>query len=477
MTCQSHAGFVGQVGAVVLPAISPSSLQGALGGPSVDLSQFWATVRSHGISWYSASPAIHHRIMDYEDSYVQWGSPALRFVAVSSAAVIPGPLVDLLRSTLNTDVVPVYCSTYAGGMEILTASLPRRSLADDVGAATYSVGIVARLSPDENDSASVVVRVLDEESREVLQATGPGRLRVVASTKTLSATWIQGTEGYSPCVSRTQDGEEGIEIDTGMTGYTDVDGYVYILGQRAPVICTENDIVSCAEVYSRLSDLPSLRAYKMLVLPVPAADHDQVACVVLSARSSEDESRIREAEDHVLLTDIQLHLESKGGLKPHWFPKGVVLIEDEAQFDLVKGLSSQSQTKAAQGLPIPLLEKNRAQLFRVRQTNLVDVGAELSSESCAPQLTARSESIGMEAMVESYALSLGRGSSTRSATVLSRQPSRLTSVGRTYSAETLLHVQDLVIAAMSDVLGLSASTKAGLDGRSQFFELGRLTLD
>jgi acyl-CoA synthetase (AMP-forming)/AMP-acid ligase II len=220
--------------------------------------RFWTQAREHGMTWYSASPTPHQKLMARLDE----PPSTLRFVRSCSSALTPEMMRDV-EARLGVPMVEAYGMTEATHQMTSNPLPPAERRPGSVGV-----------------SAGAAVRIVDDAGRDVppgqpgeVAVTGPGL-----------------TPGY---LGNEQANAESFFDGWFRTGDIGVlnDGYLELKGRRKEMINRGGENISPYEVEAVLLTHPLVS--EAVAFSVPDAKYGErvAAAVVLGGELSADELR------------------------------------------------------------------------------------------------------------------------------------------------------------------------------------------
>jgi oxalate---CoA ligase len=220
--------------------------------------RFWDQAREHRMTWYSASPTPHQKLLARLDE----PPPTLRFVRSCSSALSAEMMRDA-EARLGVPMVEAY------GMTENTHQMTSNPL-PPAERRPGSVGV----------SAGATVRVVDDAGRDV-PAGEPGEVA------------IRGP-GLTPGYLNNDKANAESFVDgwfrTGDIGVLD-GGYLELKGRRKEMINRGGEKISPAEVEAVLVSHPHVAEAVAFSVPDPKYGERVAAAVVLSADVSTDELR------------------------------------------------------------------------------------------------------------------------------------------------------------------------------------------
>ena len=220
--------------------------------------RFWAQAREHGMTWYSASPTPHQKLLARLDE-----PPAtLRFVRSCSSALSP-ELMREVESRLGVPIVEAYGMTEATHQMTSNPLPPAERRAGSVGV-----------------PAGAEVRVVDDGGRDV-PAGEPGEvaIRGPGLTPGYLANERANAEAFFDGWFRT--GDIGVLEDR----------YLHLKGRRKEMINRGGENISPHEVEAVLASHPLVAEAVAFSVPDPKYGERVAAAVVLDGEVSAEELR------------------------------------------------------------------------------------------------------------------------------------------------------------------------------------------
>jgi acyl-CoA synthetase (AMP-forming)/AMP-acid ligase II len=220
--------------------------------PKFSASRFWSDVQTHGATWYSAVPTIHH-VLAAEGTPSKHG---LRF-ARSCSSPLPVPLQRDLEAQLGVPLLQAYGMSEAAHQMASNPLPPKESRAGTVGLAT---GVdVAVLDPDWN-------QVPAGQEGEIA-VRGPSVIEGYLDNEEANVT--QFRDGW---------------FRTGDSGSVSADGYIELHGRLKELINRGGEKISPYEVEDVLLTHPGVA--EAVVFAAPDAKYgEQVAAAVVPGDS------------------------------------------------------------------------------------------------------------------------------------------------------------------------------------------------
>ncbi|WP_250280437.1 AMP-binding protein [Frankia sp. CiP1_Cm_nod2] len=210
---------------------------------------FWTMIRNHQVTWINGVPSVV-ALLAMDPRAAQARDCRVRFVR-SASAPLPVPVLQAFEEATGVPVLETYGMAEAGGL--ITANPPRG--AGKPGSVGLPVGSEVRVVDDE------AMPCPPQEAGRV-QIRGPGVIRAYAGPA--------GADSFTP------DGW----LDTGDTGFTDTDGYLYLTGRGDGMINRGGEKVSPREVEEVLLADPRVRRAVVVGRPDAVLGEVPVALVV-----------------------------------------------------------------------------------------------------------------------------------------------------------------------------------------------------
>lgn len=186
-------------------------------------SQFWPTVTSRNVNWYTAVPTIQQILLSRADQdYPKENPPKLRFIRSCSSSLAP-VILERLEKAFHSPVVEAYAMTEASHM-MTSNMLPNKGKrkAGTVGMKTGNLELTIR----------------DDGNKDV----GVNKIGQVC---------IKGpnvTNGYKNRPEANKEAFEGGWFHTGDQGMLDEDGYLILTGRIKELINRGGEKISPLEV-------------------------------------------------------------------------------------------------------------------------------------------------------------------------------------------------------------------------------------
>ncbi|MDM0032893.1 non-ribosomal peptide synthetase [Variovorax sp. J22P271] len=257
----SHAQ--GLIVGLLAPLAAGSSVVCA---PAFEAGAFLRWVRDFRPTWYTASPAVHHAIVEAASRHGTEIPPhALRLVRSSSSS-LDADLQDRLEALWGVPVIQAYGITETAG-QLASNPLPPR---------VRKPGSVGR-------PVGVELRVADEGG----QALPPGQQGAVM------ARGPSVFEGYEDSPDARADMFQDGWFRTGDLGWFDADGYLFLAGRSKEIINRGGEKISPFEVEQALLRLPGVAQAVAFAVAHPTLGEDVHAAVVPAAGSEVAAQQLR----------------------------------------------------------------------------------------------------------------------------------------------------------------------------------------
>lgn len=216
---------------------------------------FWSTVREHGVTWYSAVPAIHQLLMTrHRGDQRPPGSEQLRFIRSCSSALSPSQMMELERK-FGVPVLEAYGMTEAAHQMASNPLGPGERRPGSVGCAT-----------------GVSIAILNEQGEHL--PTGEKGEVCIKGPNVFS-----GYEGNPEAnVTSFTNGW----FRTGDQGFLDVDGFLTLAGRIKELINRGGEKISPLEVDEALLTHPSVSEAVSFSVPDRVYGEEVAAAVVLN---------------------------------------------------------------------------------------------------------------------------------------------------------------------------------------------------
>lgn len=252
----------------IISALLSSVLAGAsvVCTPGFHVPKFFEWLEEFRPTWYTATPTMHHAILERAEANHSTITCPLRFIR-SAAAPLPSQVMIELERVFNAPVIESYGMTEASA-QITSNPLPPRKRK------TGTVGV----------SAGPEVTIMDEKGRllpqcEIGEIVIRGENVMHGYENNPSANKIAFTNGW---------------FRTGDQGYLDQDNYLFITGRLKEIINRGGENISPREVDEVLMDHPAVTQAITFAVPHATLGEDVAAAVVLRDNASVTEREIRE---------------------------------------------------------------------------------------------------------------------------------------------------------------------------------------
>ena len=227
--------------------------------PRFDPLSFWATVREHHVTWYSAVPTIHQILLARtRASKRPSGSEQLRFIRSCSAA-LPAAMMLELEDRFDVPVLQAYGMTEAAH-QMASNPLSGERKPGSVGCAT---GLEIAILDDDG-------KELPENERGEVCIKGPNVFSGYEDNPDANAASF--TRGW---------------FRTGDQGFLDQDGYLTLLGRIKELINRGGEKVSPQEIDEVLIAHPSVAEAVCFAVPDRVYGEEVAAAVVLHQPETE----------------------------------------------------------------------------------------------------------------------------------------------------------------------------------------------
>ena len=242
--------------------------------PGFNALQFFALLKAHQPTWYTAVPTMHQAILSRaERNRETMEATRLRFIRSSSASLPPQVMSDLEKA-FSAPVIEAYGMTEAAHQMASNPLPPGNRKPGSVGvAAGPEIGIMAEsggllLAP--GDIGEVVIR-------------GPNV-----------------TPGYQNNPEANAAAFAGGWFRTGDQGFLDKDKFLRLTGRLKEIINRGGEKISPREVDEVLLDHPAISQVVTFAIPHPKLGEDVAAAVVLEENADATEQDIRKfASEHL----------------------------------------------------------------------------------------------------------------------------------------------------------------------------------
>ena len=257
----SHAQ--GLIVGLLAPLAAGSSVVCA---PAFDAASFLRWVRDFRPTWYTASPAVHHAIVEFASQHrAQIPPHALRLVRSSSSG-LGTDLQDRIEALWGVPVIQAYGITETTG-QLASNPLPPR---------VRKPGSVGR-------AVGVELRVIDASG----QPLPPGLQGAVM------ARGPSVFEGYEDAAASSADMFQDGWFRTGDLGWLDAEGYLFLTGRSKELINRGGEKISPFEIEQALLRLPGVAQAAAFAVPHPTLGEDVHAAVVPAPGSKVEAQQLR----------------------------------------------------------------------------------------------------------------------------------------------------------------------------------------
>ena len=223
---------------------------------------FWATVRDHRVSWYSAVPTIHQVLLSRSKPGTKpAGAEQLRFIRSCSAALAPQTMSDM-EERFGAPVLEAYGMTEAAHQMASNPLPPGSRKAGSVGQGT---GVSIAILNDAGD----------------LLATG--------ETGEVSIKGPNVFNGYEGNPKANAESFTSGWFRTGDQGYLDDDGYLRLTGRIKELINRGGEKISPLEIDALLLTHPAVAEAVCFGIPDRVYGEAVAAAVVLNGSATEAE--------------------------------------------------------------------------------------------------------------------------------------------------------------------------------------------
>jgi len=220
---------------------------------------FWATVREHGATWYSAVPTIHQVLLTRARGTRPSGAEQLRFIRSCSASLAPQLMADM-EATFGAPVLEAYGMTEAAHQMASNPLPPRAHKAGSVGRGT-----------------AVEIAILDEAGN-VLPPGATGEVSIKGPN-------VFG--GYEGNAEANAESFTNGWFRTGDQGTLDDEGYLTLVGRIKELINRGGEKISPREVDETLLQHPAVAEACCFGIPDRVYGEGVAAAVVLKETATE----------------------------------------------------------------------------------------------------------------------------------------------------------------------------------------------
>jgi len=229
--------------------------------PKFNPLSFWATVREHRATWYSAVPTIHQVLLSRAKGARPPCAEQLRFIRSCSAALAPQTMTDI-EERFGVPVLEAYGMTEAAHQMASNPLPPGTRKAGSVGCGT-----------------AVEIAILNEAG-ELLPSGATGEVS------------IKGPNVFSGYEGNAEANAESFSnrwFRTGDQGYLDNEGYLTLVGRIKELINRGGDKISPREVDDALLTHGSVAEAVCFGIPDQVYGEEVAAAVVLKESATEKE--------------------------------------------------------------------------------------------------------------------------------------------------------------------------------------------
>jgi len=220
---------------------------------------FWATVREHGATWYSAVPTIHQVLLSRAKGTRPAGAEQLRFIRSCSASLAPQLMADM-EATFGAPVLEAYGMTEAAHQMASNPLPPHAHKAGSVGRGT-----------------AVEIAILDEA----------GNILPPGATGEVSIKGPNVFDGYEGNAEANAESFANGWFRTGDQGTLDDEGYLTLVGRIKELINRGGEKISPREVDETLLQHPAVAEACCFGIPDRVYGEGVAAAVVLKETATE----------------------------------------------------------------------------------------------------------------------------------------------------------------------------------------------
>ena len=229
--------------------------------PRFDALSFWATVREHQVTWYSAVPTIHQILLTRSRRSMRpSGSEQLRFIRSCSAA-LPAAMMLELEDKFGVPVLQAYGMTEAAH-QIASNPLCGDRKPGSVGCAT-----------------GVEIAILDNDGEQLSRGQ---RGEVCIKGSNVFSGYEDNPDANAASFTRGW-------FRTGDQGFLDQDGYLTLLGRIKELINRGGEKISPQEIDEVLIAHASVAEAVCFAVPDPMYGEEVAAAVVLNQPETEND--------------------------------------------------------------------------------------------------------------------------------------------------------------------------------------------
>ncbi|HSB09725.1 MAG TPA: acyl--CoA ligase [Blastocatellia bacterium] len=227
--------------------------------PKFNPLSFWATVRDHRVSWYSAVPTIHQVLLSRSKPGTKpGGSEQLRFIRSCSAALAPYTMSEM-EERFGAPVLEAYGMTEAAHQMASNPLPPASRKAGSVGRGT-----------------GVSIAILNDA----------GDLLAAGETGEVSIKGPNVFGGYEGNPKANAEAFTGGWFRTGDQGYLDDDGYLRLTGRIKELINRGGEKISPLEIDAVLLTHPAVAEAVCFGIPDRVYGEAVAAAVVLKGTAT-----------------------------------------------------------------------------------------------------------------------------------------------------------------------------------------------
>jgi acyl-CoA synthetase (AMP-forming)/AMP-acid ligase II len=220
---------------------------------------FWATVRDHRVSWYSAVPTIHQVLLSRTRTGARpSGAENLRFIRSCSAALAPQTMADI-EARFGVPILEAYGMTEAAH-QMASNPLPPR---------TRKPGSVGR-------GTAVEIAILNEAG-ELLPPSAIGEVSIKG---------VNVFAGYEGNAEANASSFSGGWFRTGDQGYLDNEGYLTLVGRLKELINRGGEKISPREIDETLLTHPAVAEAVCFGIADRVYGEEVAAAVVLNGAAT-----------------------------------------------------------------------------------------------------------------------------------------------------------------------------------------------
>jgi acyl-CoA synthetase (AMP-forming)/AMP-acid ligase II len=228
--------------------------------PKFNPLSFWATVRDHGATWYSAVPTIHQVLLSRAKTKPS-GAEQLRFIRSCSAALAPQTMADI-EERFGVPILEAYGMTEAAHQMASNPLPPGARKAGSVGVGT-----------------AVEIAILDETGNQL-------------PPDTVGEVSIKGPNVFGGYEGNAEANAESFSngwFRTGDQGYLDADGYLALVGRLKELINRGGEKISPREIDETLLTHPAVAEAVCFGIADRVYGEGVAAAVVLNGDATESD--------------------------------------------------------------------------------------------------------------------------------------------------------------------------------------------